>query len=329
MRTTLLSSARARINLRDKNPQSEARMLPKPSRILMTATAGLLLACLLWFALPALVMGPAHAHVGDAPADLDAQNVAFASDPGIVIHGWFIQGNPRVGAVLLLHGIHANRLMEVGRARFLHQAGYAILAIDFRAHGESTGDRITFGYREADDVAASVAYLRKRAPGERIGVIGTSMGGAAFLLGTPPLRVDAAVLEQVYPSIDLALDHRMTRYLGPPGHALSPVVLNALGRRTGFSPSDLRPIDHLEQLQAPLFLIGGAMDRYTLPAESRAMFAAAGTPKRFWLVPGADHIDLQQFTPMEYRQRILAFFHATLESGSASARNDGLRARRP
>jgi len=299
------------------------RKLP---RVLIAAIASLLLlAALVWFALPVLVMGPAHAHVGNAPADLRAENVAFASDPEMVIRGWFIKGKPHGGAVLLLHGIHANRLMEIGRARFLHQAGYAVLAIDFRAHGESTGDRITFGYREAHDVAASIAYLRKRASGERIGVIGTSMGGAAFLLATPPLRVDAVVLEQVYPTVDLAFDNRMTSYLGPLGHALSRFALSALSKRTGLSPQNLRPIDHIAYLRAPLFLIGGGADRYTPPAESRAMFAAAEEPKTFWLVPGAGHVDLQRFTPVEYRRRILAFFDAKLRSNRDSPQHFSTR----
>lgn len=40
------------------------------------------------------------------------------------------------------------------------------------------------------------------APGEKIGAIGQSLGGAAALLCPRPLQVDALVIEAVYPDID-------------------------------------------------------------------------------------------------------------------------------
>ena len=64
------------------------------------------------------------------------------------------------------------------RARFLHDAGYAVLLFDLQAHGESTGDRVTFGIKEGLDVASALGVLRQNAPGERVGVIAVSLGGA-------------------------------------------------------------------------------------------------------------------------------------------------------
>ena len=286
-------------------------------RFVFAGAIALAVAALVWWAVPMLITWPSHTRVSTGPADLPIENVSFSSEPGITLRGWYIPGRRGGGVVLLLHGVRASRLMEIGRARFLHQAGYTVLAFDFRAHGESGGDRITFGYRESRDVAAALVYLKKRAPRERIGVIGTSMGGAAFLLASPPLQVDAVVLEQVYPSIDLALDHRMTRYLGPLGHALSPVLLRWMAVNIGLRADQLRPISHIAQVDAPLLLIGGESDRYTPLSESLAMYAAARQPKELWLVPGADHVDLQRFTSDEYRRRILAFFGRTLRNAKS------------
>ena len=68
----------------------------------------------------------------------------------------------------------------VRRAEVLRREGYGVLLIDLRAHGESPGTRITFGAKEADDAAASVAFIRSRAPGQPIAAIGWSLGGNAF-----------------------------------------------------------------------------------------------------------------------------------------------------
>ncbi|MDQ2972540.1 MAG: alpha/beta hydrolase, partial [Pseudomonadota bacterium] len=69
-----------------------------------------------------MITHPSRAYVGPAPADLDAEEVTFPSTSGATIHGWYIRGQPHEGAVLLLHGVHANRLVEIGRERFLHKA---------------------------------------------------------------------------------------------------------------------------------------------------------------------------------------------------------------
>ncbi len=102
----------------------------------------------------------------------------------------------------------------VDRARVLHEHGFSVLLFDFQASGESSGHRITFGKLEGLDAAAAVAFVRDRRPGERVGVIGTSLGGSAALLGPTPLAVDALVLEAVYPDMDAALSTRLRVRLG-------------------------------------------------------------------------------------------------------------------
>src|SRR4051812_10569967 len=147
-----------------------------------------------------ILSAPAPQAIGDLPSDVAGRSVQFRSESEATIHGWFIPGEKGAGAIALMHGVRANRLSMLVRARFLSRAGYAVLLFDFQAHGESTGEHITFGHLESRDAQAAVNFLRANAPGEKIGVIGVSMGGAAVLLAAPPLAVDALVLEMVYPT---------------------------------------------------------------------------------------------------------------------------------
>jgi fermentation-respiration switch protein FrsA (DUF1100 family) len=266
---------------------------------------------------------PAPATIGDAPADLHAETVAIASASRATLGGWFIKGQPGHGVVVLLHGVKSNRLSMVRRARLLSAAGLSVLSFDFRAHGESTGTRITFGRLEALDARAAVAFVRGRLPAEHVGVIGTSLGGAAALLGPNPLAVDALVLEAVCSNIGTATANRIRVVLGPvlgsavalPAAWLFELLLPPV---LGTRPSELAPIDHVAEAAAPVLIASGTRDDRTTIAEAKAMFDRARQPKSFWSVEDAGHIDLEAFAPDEYRRRVLPFLLETLQRRRSS-----------
>ena len=256
---------------------------------------------------------PVPIDIGPPPAELQAESVSFPSESGSVIRGWLSRGRPHRGAVLLLPGIRSNRLSMVGRAKVLHAAGYSTLLIDFQATGESPGDVITFGWRERFDVLAAVQTIQRMLPGERIGVIGASLGGAATLLAAPALNVSGVVLEAVYPSFDVAVANRLRMRFGSLGSALSPLLLVQLRPRLGIGPSDLRPVDYIALLRCPVLIIGGAVDQHTTVDDTRRLYAAARDPKELWLIPDAAHVDYHRAGGANYTKRVLAFFEHALQ----------------
>jgi pimeloyl-ACP methyl ester carboxylesterase len=251
--------------------------------------------------------------IGAIPAGLSGRLVEFHSESGSTIHGWLIPGKASAGAIVLMHGVRSNRLSMVGRARFLSQAGYSVLLFDFQAHGESDGTHITFGSLERKDAQAAIQFLRDNAPGEKIGVVGVSMGGAAAILATPPLSVDAMAIEMVYPTINEAVNDRLTLRLGRWARILTPLLIIQLRPRLGVDPDELRPIDHVNQLTFPKLFIAGADDHHTTIEESRHLYETACAPKELWIVPGAAHVDLHEASKIEYELRLLNFFKSNLK----------------
>lgn len=254
-----------------------------------------------------LLAHPVQARIGNPPGDLNAEQVTFSSDSGATVHGRWCRSESSHGAVLLLPGIRANRLSMVDRARFLRRAGYSVLLIDFYATGETKGDHITFGWKESRDVLAAVDFVHQIDPMSRVAIIGSSLGGVAALLATPPLKVDALVLEEVYPTIEIATRNRMENYLGPFGRMVTPLLLNQLRWRLGVSSSQLCPVDHISNLESPVFIISGEKDRNTRPGDTRMLVECARTPKEIWFVPNAGHVDLHRAAQQEYEARVLAF----------------------
>ncbi len=272
---------------------------------------------------------PVPRAVGSPPADLPGQAVRVLSPTAGTLRGWLVPGRPGAGAVLLLHGIRGSRLDMVDRARFLHAAGHTVLLFDSRAHGESDGPRITFGYLESLDARAALGFLRRAAPGERLGVIGISLGGAALLLGPQPLGVSALVLEAVYPTVEEAIENRLALRLGALGPPLAPLLTLQLRPRLGVSAQDLRPIEGIERVGAPILMIAGVEDRHTTRAQARRLFARARPPKALWEVAGAGHVDYHRAARDEYEARVGAFFADALRVPAERASAGGVPVDRP
>lgn len=259
------------------------------------------------FAIGALLTGPAPSAVGTLSADFPVESIQIPGTNGSIVHGWLSYGKPGGSVVLLMHSMRSNRLEMLSRARFLRNQGYSVLFIDLHAHGETTGERITFGLRESESVAVSVAFLRNTFPHERIGAIGASLGAAAIVLAQPDLKLDAVILESLHPTIEEAVDNRLKLHFGSYGSVLLPVMLSQLSFYLDTSMDELSPITRINDLNSPILFISGTNDAHTTQSETERLYAAARAPKELWIVPGARHFNMHSYAGKEYEQRITAF----------------------
>jgi len=267
----------------------------------------LLAAALVLVAAGEVLSRPVPRPVGPPPPDFPARTVTIPVPQGEPLVGWVSPGQPGRGAVLLLHGVRSDRRQMLARARFLARAGYATLLIDQQAHGESPGERITFGTRESTGVPAALAFLRQQLPGEPVAIIAVSLGAAATVLAQPQPPPAAVVLESLYPTIEQAVANRLALHVGPAGKLLAPLLLWQLPLRLDIPPEALRPVSAIAGLQAPVLIAAGSEDRHTPWSETEQLFAAATAPKELWRVEGATHVDLHAFHPAAYEARIGEF----------------------
>jgi len=169
------------------------------------------------FVMTKLMLNARRAPLTRTPAEagLEYENAAFVAADGVGLKGWFIPSGAegRSPAVAFVHGWMWNRLGNVAHqvkgladadvdflpaAKALHDAGFGVLLFDVRWHGESErGSKpLTYGPLEARDYIGAVRYLRSRpdVDGERIGAIGTSMGGNIVIYGTPEVQPIKALM---------------------------------------------------------------------------------------------------------------------------------------
>ena len=267
-----------------------------------------------WFTGTSLMEPSRHA-VNPPPKDLPCTPVSFKSSSGAEIKGWYVPVADAHKAVLLLHGSGGDRTSMLDYARFLRAAGYATLLIDFRAHGESTGDTRTFGWYESKDAISAVAWMKQRLPGAKVAVIGTSLGGASALLAKDALHADAIIAQSVYGNLREAIWNRVDMRCGTwAANAFSCLLTFQVPLRLGLDIDEVSPAKAAAFTSCPVFVIHGTEDRHAHLVEGRAIFDACPSPqKQWWAVPGAGHVDLCTYAGDEYRNRVLAFLDGALK----------------
>ncbi len=258
-----------------------------------------------WFMAGALV-APSNCEVAIPQTEMPIEAFSLDSDSGSNLAGWVLKNGNSNRVVILLHPLRGDRRSMLERAKLLYESGFSVVLIDFQAHGESSGESITFGHLEKHDVTATVAYAKGMFPDCQIAVIGWSLGGASALLASP-LRVDALILESVYPTISDAVYDRVDMQLGAGKYLAAPLLLWQLPIRLGISTDDLMPIEQVDRIDCPLMLLAGDRDLHTPLRESQTIFDAASEPKEFVVFEGATHEDLQRFDSLLYRERVIGF----------------------
>lgn len=268
------------------------------------------------FAMGAILTGSAPSAVGTLSIDFPVKSVQIPGKNKSPVHGWLTYGEPGGGVVLLVHSIRSNRLEMLSRARFLKNQGYSTLLIDLQAHGETAGERITFGLRESEDVEASVTFLRKTFPGERIGAVGVSLGAAAIVLAKQNLKLDAVILESLHPTIEEAVNNRLKLHFGNYGSVFLPLMLFQLSFYLDTPIHELNPISRINDLNSPSLFISGTQDAHTTQTEAERLYAAARIPKDLWIVPGAGHFNMHTYAGKTYEQRVSAFLSQHLQQSA-------------
>lgn len=238
------------------------------------------------------------------------RNVVFPRrGDGVMVAGW--QVPTRNGAaVIVAHGVLAERTAVLDETRLLAEAGFGVLAIDWPGHGFSAGPADWGPVARAALLGALdwLAVQPEQHPA-RIGVYGFSMGGyvVAQVAADEP-RIAALVLAAPVMDIHWQARHEHGKWgwLGR-GPAL-------LALKQGGMPIDAEPPMAAIRRYAPrpLLLIGGAEDGLVPASRLREVFALAGEPARYWDIPNAGHGGWLQAAPDDFPRRLTAFFRGAL-----------------
>lgn len=229
---------------------------------------------------------------------VQAQPNATETSPGPLgqIEVWWLpHANPSAPTLLYLHGTFRNLYENLHKINALREAGFAVLAVDYRGWGLSSA-LMPSERSIVQDAQRAWAELVRREPraSQRV-IYGHSMGSA--------VAVDVASgLQGPHDYGGLILESAFTSFADVAAHAgLIARVMLGLGHERFAS------VDKIHRVNAPLLMLHGSADTTITPALGEALFAAAPPPKTWVLVQGGGHSDLAQVDAALYQATLRQF----------------------
>lgn len=244
--------------------------------------------------------------------------VAFVVEHGGVrLAGWYFE-NPAQGGcgAAMLHGRGGTRVGMLAYAPLFWRYGCDLAVYDARAHGESGGEFITFGYHEAGEAVAVADWLAGRAGLGRgqVGLFGVSYGAtSALLAGAAAPDLAFVIVDSAYSDLKTLAWERAEMGYGPLNATLftNPALLFS-GLIAGYNPFAVSAVAAVQKPGPPALLIHASDDPYTRAAHSRRIYEAAG-PGRVALAItewGGGHAGSLGADPAGYRALVEAFIEA-------------------
>ena len=212
--------------------------------------------------------------------------VTLRTQDGVRIEAFFWPGT-RDTAVLLLHGNAGHRGHRLGWMADLRARGWPVFLLDYRGYGGSDGSPSEEGL--VLDAEAAVDWLATRGH-ERVVYLGSSLGcGVATRLA---VRRPAAGLVLQSGAASLAA-------VGQQAYPFLPVGLLMKDRFDVAADA--------ARVRCPSLSIHGDRDRDIRLEHGRALHAALGGEKTWWVVEGAGHNDVVDRAGHAWFDRVHAF----------------------
>jgi hypothetical protein len=250
------------------------------------------------------------AHVRAAAASLrEGDRREFAELPGgeRLALWWLTQQRSDAPTLLYLHGTFRNLYQNQPKLDALREAGYAILAVDYRGWGDSTPRVPSEDSILADaDVAWQALRRYQPDPARRV-IYGHSMGGAVAVALASSLRAGddyaALVLEATFTSLpDVA---RAAGLVGRIAAVFSPVDFNSLAR--------------IGRVDAPVLMLHGTADDTVPIALGRRLRDALPASQVRWIeFEGGSHSRLQSEHAERYRRAFTETLPQLMAAGGAT-----------
>ncbi len=230
------------------------------------------------------------------------KDISFKTADGLTLQGWLLKPEGKSsGTILYLHGNAENISTHVNNVLWLIDEGFTLFLFDYRGYGNSEGRPAIEGVHLDAEAALKAIINLSGNDGDRIIVLGQSLGGAiaVYAVANSPLKshVKALVIDSVFSSYRAIAREKAAQFVitWPLQYPLSFLV------NDHYSPDRwIRKVSPV-----PILIIQGDKDTIVPLHHGTVLYEKASTPKEFWVVKGAGHI--RAFAEKDIREKLVRY----------------------
>lgn len=180
--------------------------------------------------------------------------------------------------IIYLHGNASNQL----EGRFLQflfiPVGISVFCFDFDGCGCSTGDQVSLGYFEKDDVKCAIHMLQQTFKIQQFLLWGRSMGAAVSIMVADELKsencIKAIVADSAYSSVknlvkSLGKERKVPAWIAK---ILYKKVRGRIVKKNNFDLNKVSPITSIQHVTIPTFLIHANDDHFVPKKNGEQLF---------------------------------------------------------
>ncbi len=192
------------------------------------------------------------------------------------------------------------------------EAGYNILLIDPRAHGESEGDFNTAGFEESKDVIVWSRFIHDNYSVNSIILHGICIGAAGGMLAMTnpecPDYIHGLVAEGMFTRFSEIIRTHLIDRNKPTGFLLKSINM-WMKHYTGHDMF-YGPIDVIENYNKPILMLHGHKDIFSRPEGAKELFEKCPSKNKeiIWFEDG-DHSLLRPYSTQKYDRAIMEFIN--------------------
>ena len=231
----------------------------------------------------------------------DAQEVVIPTADGLHLAGWFAPAGASRATVIVFNGNAGDRSFRAPLASALVRANFSVLLFDYRGYGRNPGSPSEQGLLA--DARAAHAYVTGPLGVDpaRLVLFGESLGASVAVSLAVEQRPAALILRSPFTSLE---DMARLHYPFIPAGPLLRDRFDSIG--------------HIRRIECPVLVVAGERDQIVPPEHSRRLFEAIPGPRRFVLIPAADHNDFEMLAGHQLMKEIDRFLNEVLPGAGAS-----------
>lgn len=246
---------------------------------------------------------------------MDYEDIQFQSLDGVQLKGWFIPGDN--GKLIIMtnpmpfsrYGFSANsqgmfkitklEVELVNTVKQLHLAGYDVIIIDLRNHGESgraNDGFCTIGLNEWQDVAGLMKFIASRddLKSKPIGFMSLCTGANATIIAmskAKELFTNVKCLFALQPVSANVFTRRILKALYPLFVPFYNGINQSVKKSTGFTLEEMSPRTYVKDIRVPVFYAQTANDPWSVKEDIEGFFNETVPEKSLLWLEGKERFD--------------------------------------